>query len=156
GQPVTGAMFESGSPEIAKVDAVTGAVTGVMRGFATITARRGSDSVSAFVVVTRVEGGKGAKVPGDMTQDSGDHIYISGPSKKVIVRKDGFGAAANLFAGKEGMSGFNAMPQNRTEALFAGPTSIAVDNSSRGGIYVADTLNHSIRKIDFNNQVTTV
>src|SRR5262249_25931739 len=36
GQPVTGAMFESGSPEIAKVDAATGAVTGVMRGFATI------------------------------------------------------------------------------------------------------------------------
>src|SRR5437773_9077676 len=54
GQAVSGVTFESGSPEIARVDAQTGMVTGVERGFATITARRGNDTVSCFVAVARV------------------------------------------------------------------------------------------------------
>ncbi|KAF0246360.1 MAG: hypothetical protein FD167_3468, partial [bacterium] len=42
------------------------------------------------------------------------------------------------------------------EALFAGPTAISVDNTNKGGLYVTDTLNHSIRKIGFNKQVETI
>nr|HNH82694.1 Ig-like domain-containing protein [Acidobacteriota bacterium] len=51
GQPITGVTWESGSPDIASVDPNTGVVSGIQRGFATITARRGSDSISVFVVV---------------------------------------------------------------------------------------------------------
>ncbi|HND18827.1 MAG TPA: Ig-like domain-containing protein, partial [Acidobacteriota bacterium] len=40
-QPVTNVVWESGSPEIASVDAQSGRVSGVRQGFATITARRG-------------------------------------------------------------------------------------------------------------------
>ncbi|MBK7992440.1 MAG: hypothetical protein IPK14_03210 [Blastocatellia bacterium] len=40
--------------------------------------------------------------------------------------------------------------------MFAGPTAIAIDNSVNGGIYISDTLNHSIRKISFNDQVETL
>src|SRR5688572_2408265 len=57
GQPATGTTFQSGSPDIASVDAVTGMVGGIQQGFATITARRGNDSISEFVVVTRVSNG---------------------------------------------------------------------------------------------------
>ncbi|MBL8149568.1 MAG: Ig-like domain-containing protein, partial [Blastocatellia bacterium] len=51
GQIQTGFTFESGSPDIAQVDPQTGIVSGRQRGFVTITARRGSDTISNFVVV---------------------------------------------------------------------------------------------------------
>src|SRR5687768_14856994 len=65
GQVLTGVTFESGSPDIASVDSATGMVKGNNRGFATITARKGNDSVSVFVAVARVQSNMGAKVPGD-------------------------------------------------------------------------------------------
>src|SRR5947207_3806399 len=64
GQAVSGVTFESGSREIARVDAQTGMVTGVERGFATITARRGNESISAFLAVARISPSKGVKVTG--------------------------------------------------------------------------------------------
>ncbi|MBK7996611.1 MAG: hypothetical protein IPK14_25545 [Blastocatellia bacterium] len=33
---------------------------------------------------------------------------------------------------------------------------MAVDNRPQGGIYIADTLNNSIRKVDFSNNVVSV
>src|SRR5256885_906071 len=40
GQPVTDVTFTSGSTDVATIDQMTGMVTGVERGFTTITARR--------------------------------------------------------------------------------------------------------------------
>jgi sugar lactone lactonase YvrE len=154
GQAVKDVIFESGSPDIASVDRQTGMVSGVRRGFATITARKGSETVSTFVVVARIESNKGARVPGDTKSDTGGRIYISDPVNNVILRKDGFAAAVNVYAGQRGKKG--NQDGQLLEALFAGPTAVAVDNSATGGLYIADTLNHSIRKIDFNNQVTKV
>src|SRR5262249_14385006 len=105
GQPVSGATFESGSPDIASVDSTTGMAKGVNRGFATITARRGSDSVSIFVTVVRVDTGKGARVPGDAKTDTGGRIYLSDPIGSVILRKDGFASEADIYAGKKGTNG---------------------------------------------------
>jgi sugar lactone lactonase YvrE len=153
GQPVTGVTFESGSPDIASVDSQTGMVSGKQRGFATITARRGNQSVSTFIVVVRVENGRGAKVPGDAKSDSGGRIYISDPTGHRILKKNGFAAVPEDYAGQRGIEG------NRNgavkEALFRGPTAVTVDNNLKGGLYIADTLNHRIRKIDFDEQVTT-
>src|SRR5262249_30076127 len=143
--------WESGSPDIAMVDPTTGKIKGVKRGFATITARKGADSVSTFLGVALVESNKGVRVPGGTKSDREADFYISEPLKNVIMKKAGFAAAPVVFAGKDGMSGFNNTPQNRTDALFSGPTAVAVDNSADGGVYIADTLNHSIRKIGFDN-----
>lgn len=154
GQPVSDMTFESGSPEIARVEAATGMVTGVERGFATISARRGAQSVSAFIVVTRVAGSNGVRVPGDTKSDMGGRTYFSDPEKSLILKKNSDNAPVLPFAGRAGMSGRSDGP--RSEALFAGPTSLSVDNSPQGGIYITDTLNHSIRKIDFNDRVSTI
>src|ERR1044071_2434074 len=51
GKVVTDVTFESGSPDIAAINSQTGMMTGRQRGFATITARRGNESVSTFVGV---------------------------------------------------------------------------------------------------------
>ncbi|MEW6731972.1 MAG: Ig-like domain-containing protein [Acidobacteriota bacterium] len=153
-RPVTGVVFVSGSPDIAVVDQTTGLVRGVKRGFATITARRGNDSVSTFVVVTRVEKGNGVRVPGDTKTDMSGRVFLSDPVGNVIMVKNGLTGAAEIFAGRKGAQG--RRDDRRLEALFAGPTAVAVDNNVRGGIYIADTLNHSIRKVSFDDRVTTI
>jgi sugar lactone lactonase YvrE len=156
GQAVSGVTFESGSPEIARIDPQTGMVNGVQRGFATITARRGGQSISAFVVVARVSDNATQSL-GDLSAISMDQsrvLYISSPINNVIFRKDSLAGAATIFAGKNKKADFkNGI---RSKSRFRGPTAVAVDNDPRGGIYIADTLNHSIRKIGFNDQVTTV
>ncbi|MEW6731107.1 MAG: IPT/TIG domain-containing protein [Acidobacteriota bacterium] len=152
--PVSGVNWTSGSPDIASVDATTGMVRGIRRGFATITARRSNDSVSTFVAVTRVMNGNAVRVPGDTKTDMGGRIYLTDPINNVILRKDGLTSPTNVFAGRRGVNG--RTDGSLTDALFAGPTVVGVDNSSNGGIYITDTLNHSIRKVGFNNQVTTV
>ncbi|MEW6734251.1 MAG: IPT/TIG domain-containing protein [Acidobacteriota bacterium] len=155
GQPVTGVKWESGSPDIARVDPISGEVEGVKQGFATITAQIGDESASIFVVVTRVTKGKGIKVPGDTKVDSRGALYISNPVQNVIYKADkALGGEVKLFAGKRSVAGLRN--GSVEEALFAGPTALAVDNNAQGGVYIADTLNHSIRKISFNNRVETI
>lgn len=153
GQPITGVTWESGSPEVASVDPQTGVVRGVLRGYATVTARRGSETFSVFVTVARVQGGNGAKVPGDTKTDTGGRIYISDPNGSIILRKDGFTSPATVFAGQRGANGRVDGP--RLTARFNTPTAVAVDNNAQGGVYVADTANHSIRKIGFDDRVLT-
>lgn len=153
-QPLDGVTFESGSPEVARVDAQTGAITGLQRGYATVTARRGTDSVSVFVVVTRVENGQGVRVPGDTERDMSGRFYITNPVDNVVLRKENINAPALPFAGRAGRPGRIDGP--RTTALFAGPTALAVDNTPRGGVFIADTLNHSVRKINFDDSVETI
>lgn len=153
GQPVPDVTWESGSPDVAQVDA-QGLVTGITRGFATITARRGSSSVSTFVVVTRVTTGQGPKSPGDTRPDQAGRLYLTDPLNHVIRRKSSLTAVSELFAGRSGETGFINGP--RQSATFRTPTQIALDNSSTGGIYVADTANHAIRKINLADQVSLV
>ncbi len=153
--PITDVRFESGSPEIAAIDSQTGMVRGIERGFATITARRNNGEISSeFLVVTRITKNKGVKIPGEITQDTSNKIYLSDPQGRVILRKTNLNAQFELFAGHQGIRG--SRDGSRQDALFAGPTAIAVDNRANGGIFVADTLNHSIRKINFADQVTTI
>jgi sugar lactone lactonase YvrE len=154
GKALTGVTFGSGSPDVAQVDQNTGLVRGIERGFATVTARRGSDTTSVFVAVAKVESGSGMRISGDTKTDTSGRIYISDPTGNVILRKDGLLNETALYAGSRGMNG--RRDGRRAEALFAGPTAVTIDNSASGGIYVADTLNHSIRKIDAQEIVTTV
>ncbi len=96
-----------------------------------------------------------AKIPGDTKTDSNGSVYISNPLQNVILKADNkLNAPLQVYTGTLKTAG------NRNgrleEALFAGPTAIGVNNSVNGGLYVADTLNHSIRKVGFNKQVETV
>jgi sugar lactone lactonase YvrE len=154
GNRVSGMSFVSGSPEIAGIDPVTGMVRGVQRGFATVTARIGNQSVSAFVVVVKIESRSGRRVPGKTEIDTGGAIYISDPVNNVIMKRDSPASDMNVFAGQQGVRGKG--DGQRLQSQFAGPVGLAIDNRAQGGIYVADTLNHGIRKIGFNDRVTTV
>ncbi|MBX7220145.1 MAG: IPT/TIG domain-containing protein [Blastocatellia bacterium] len=155
GQPATGVIWSSGSPEIAQVDPQTGVVRGVQQGYATLTVAKDGASASVFVTVVRVRKGNGEKVPGDTKVDPNGQVYLSNPTQNVILKAtEVLTSATTVWAGRSGVRGLlNATPG---QSLFAGPTAIAIDNRPRGGVLVADTLNHCVRKIGFSNQVETL
>ncbi|MBL8196691.1 MAG: Ig-like domain-containing protein, partial [Blastocatellia bacterium] len=153
GNTLTDVTFESGSPDVASIDS-QGMVSGKVQGYATVTARRGNESISIFVTVAKVDSTKGKQASGDTKVDSSGAIYISDPTNHIIFKRESADADAANFAGKMGSRG--KTDGDALESLFAGPTAVAVDNRSQGGIYIADTLNHSVRRVDFNNKVTTI
>lgn len=153
GQPISGARFESGSPEVASVDAQTGVVTGLQRGFATITATTPIGTVSNFISVARVTGTRGVRVRGDTKTDASGIVYLSDPVRNIILYRPRPDADAQIYAGLSGIRGL--LNGSRTQAQFAGPVGVAVDNRPQGGIYIADALNNCIRRIDYTDQVTT-
>lgn len=155
GQSPDDVRWGSGSPDIARIDPQTGVVSGVRQGFATITAFHGNQSTSVFVVVARVKKGKAAAIPGDTKIDQSGQLYISNPLKNIILKaSSALVSEPQVFAGQQGVPGFRN--GNPLQSLFAGPTALTIDNQVSGGIFIADTLNHSLRRISFTNQVETV
>lgn len=155
GQQLEVVRWKSGSPDIVQVDEITGVVKGLKRGFATVTAVKGSESASVFVTVTRVHYGKANAIPGETKIDQNGQMYISNPLQNVILKAPQvLTSQAEIFAGKAGVRGF----QNGevSQSLFSGPTAIGLDTRPGGGIFIADTLNHSLRKINYRNEVETV
>ena len=66
------------------------------------------------------------------------------------IRRVGFDGTVTTVAGNAAGSADGT----GTAALFNSPAGMAVDSS--GNVYIADTLNSSVRRIDVNNAVTTV
>jgi sugar lactone lactonase YvrE len=89
---------------------------------------------------------------GGLAADDSGNIYVADTGNQCIriVAPDG---AVTTLAGKPGgVGGFGDGPV--AEALFKQPQGVAVDE--RGTVYVADTLNHRIRCISPEGQVTTL
>ncbi|MBI4752540.1 MAG: IPT/TIG domain-containing protein [Acidobacteria bacterium] len=155
GNQLSGLRWSSGSPDIAEVNSITGEVEGKKRGFATVTVTRNGQAASVFVTVVRVEKRKGEKVRGETRLDGKGQIYLSNPLQNVIMRADSaLNSSFEVFAGSKNVRGIR--DGLRSQSLFAGPTAIGIDNSTTGGVYIADTLNHSLRKITFTNEVQTI
>lgn len=154
-QPVTGFTIESASPNVVTiVDPAQGIIRGNNQGYGTITVRKGNETSSTFVIVTKVNKGKGAKVIGQSDQDISGAIYLADPIKNQVFKVDNLQQPAVIYAGT-GIKG--KIDGERTkQAQFAGPIGISVDDRARSGIFIADTLNHSIRKIGFDNSVQTM
>lgn len=87
-------------------------------------------------------------VVGVCTDYSGN-IYLSDPTEHIIIKVTESGVV-RLFAGQAGVPGMtNGIS---TVALFNGPAGIDCDRS--GFIYVADSGNNQIRRIDQNGNVS--
>jgi len=83
--------------------------------------------------------------------DSSGNVFIADSQVSAIYRVDSRGKPW-LFAGTPGTEG--NINGAATVARFDGPRGIAVDRS--GFVYVADTNNNAIRKIDHTGTVATV
>jgi len=89
--------------------------------------------------------------PSGVAVHSSGHVYVADLGNNVI-RKITPGGEVSTFAGQEGMEGSD--DGTGSAARFNSPASVAVD--AAGYIYVADTGNHTIRKITPGGVVTTL
>ncbi|MES2659069.1 MAG: choice-of-anchor Q domain-containing protein [Verrucomicrobiota bacterium] len=140
----------------------TTAATGITRSAATLNAAvdpQGSATTVTFEYSTdpNLEGplkvepaGSGINDPHGMAVDGEGNLYIADRGAHRILKRTPEGAMI-LFAG-DGTPGFVDGPGNT--ARFDHPSDIAVDVA--GNLYVADELNHRIRKITPGGNVTTI
>jgi sugar lactone lactonase YvrE len=89
--------------------------------------------------------------PSGVVSDADGNLYVADTGNHII-RKVTSGGVVTTFAGTAQSSG--SANGTGTAARFNGPTGLAID--STGNIYVADSGNHTVRKITSAGVVTTV
>jgi sugar lactone lactonase YvrE len=86
--------------------------------------------------------------------DGAGNLYIADTGNHR-VRRLGKGGEITSVAGT-GTAGFSGDGRHPTEAQFAEPFGVAVDGAGTGHVadtlYVADTGNHRVRRVDTNDQ----
>jgi sugar lactone lactonase YvrE len=97
--------------------------------------------------------GTGARfnAPTRLEADADGNLYVTDTGNSTIRRISAAGAVTTL-AGAAGQCG--SLDGDARTARFCSPQGIAMDR--QGNLYVADTLNHTIRRIDRANVVTTI
>ena len=90
--------------------------------------------------------------PGWLAVDGSGNLYVSDSFNYRIRRIDAEGVITTI-AGTGGR-GFSGDGGPATEAQFAAPSGLAVDGS--GNLFVVDSINHRIRRIDAEGVITTI
>ena len=90
--------------------------------------------------------------PSSITIDAIGNIYISDTRNQVIRKIDTLGIITT-YAGNN-TSGFSGDGGLATNAQLSQPSGIAIDR--KGNLYIADTYNWRIRKVDKNGIITTI
>ncbi len=89
--------------------------------------------------------------PSSVALDSQGNLYIADQSNNRIRRID-ISGTITTFAGT-GEKGYRGDGGPAAEAVLNGPSGVAVDDF--GDVYVADTGNHRVRRIDVNGTIGT-
>ncbi len=90
--------------------------------------------------------------PKDATVDNSGNLYIADTYNHRIRRVDTSGIITTIAGnGHRGHSGDGGPA---LEAELSSPESVAVDNA--GNLYIADTYNHRVRRVDPQGNITTV
>ncbi len=90
--------------------------------------------------------------PGDIAVDALHNLYIVDWGNSRIRKVDANGIIMTV-AGN-GRSGYTGNGGPATQASLNGPNAVTVDHL--GNLYIADTNNHLIRRVDTNGIITTV
>lgn len=84
--------------------------------------------------------------------DSNDNLYIADALNNRVRMIDGAGIIHTI-AGT-GVPEFSGDDGQATDAALFYPSDVAID--SQGNIFIADTRNHCVRKVDTNGVITTI
>lgn len=144
--------FTSLDTTVATVDE-SGLAQGLKKGFSTLTIRAGDLTVLGTISVVEVRRGFEAGAVTGVVQDLAGRLYLSGTEDHVIRRSDSIESTPEHFAGIEGVAGFRN--GDRLQALFNHPAFLALNQAS-GELYVSDSGNHQIRKINRDGLVETL
>ena len=90
--------------------------------------------------------------PEGLIVDKEGNVLLADSLNHAILKIDSQGYLTR-FAGN-GQSGFNGDARRATEASLALPYDVRLD--SKGNVYIADVMNHRIRKVDNNGLISTV
>ncbi len=103
--------------------------------------------------VVEIIGASSLSYPGGVACDAAGIVYVADTDNDCIVRCEGAGSAS-VIAGSVDVPGSADGPGS--EARFSGPQGVACD--AAGNVYVADTGNHTVRKVSIDGRppVTTV
>jgi sugar lactone lactonase YvrE len=134
-------VSDSGNNRIRKVDAATGAVS-TIAGNGTTTF--GVDEVPATVV--------GLDGPSDVVVDAAGNVIFS-DTRHQRVRSVSPDGKIHTIAGT-GVAGASGDGGPANQAQLSSPTGLALDAS--GNLYIADFLNHCIRKVDTAGNISRV
>ena len=93
--------------------------------------------------------------PGGLVVNPAGGVYLA-DSGNNLIRKISRDGKVSTVAGSIWMTPFGKshIDGSRHDARFYGPSGLAVD--ARGRIYVADTFNHRIRRIELDSSLTTI
>ena len=133
-------IADSGNYRIRKVDS-TGTITTVAG-----TGQSGFDGDGGPAVQAQL------RSPAGVAVDGSGNLYIADRDNHRIRKVDPTGTITTV-AGT-GQSGFGGDGGPAVQAQFARPTGVAVDGS--GNLYIADSGNYRIRKVDPTGTITTV
>lgn len=100
----------------------------------------------------KFEGGQAADPSGRLCFDSSGNMYIADSQNHVLRIVDTNGII-NTIAGVPTVSGYSGDNGPATSAMLSEPRDVVVD--ADGNVYIADTGNHVIRKVDVNGIITT-
>ncbi len=134
-------MYVAALNEIRKVDAQTGIIHTIAG-----TAYAGFTGDNGPATAARINH------PAGIAADGSGNIYIADKSNQRIRKIDAYGIITTI-AGN-GIAGYSGDNGPATSASFNYPDGIAVDKT--GNIFVSDTYNHRIRKINLSGIVSTV
>ena len=127
-------IADTSNNRIRKVDVLTGIITTVAGNGTLGGGGDGSAALSAQL-----------DTPAGVMVDSAGNLYIAERNGQRIRRVDGATGIITTVAGT-GTAGFSGDGGPATAAQLAGPYGVAVD--AAGNLFIADTNNHRIRKVD--------
>ena len=139
----TGNLYiaSEGGRRVRRVDAATGTITTIAG-----TGERGSGGDGGPATMATFRDTR------DVAVDGAGNIYITDRGGNRIRRVDASGTITTV-AGTGGRVGFSGDGGPAVEAQLFGPESVAVD--AAGNIYIADSFNHRIRRVDTAGTITT-
>lgn len=147
--PVTAWSLEDSA--VARVSR-RGKLKGLLYGFTTIRATTADGRTAVgYAAVVRFGDVRDTGANGDAKTDTSGNFYLTSPRHQVVY-KIGREGGDEVFAGKPDDGDFqDGVGQ---QARLNTPTGLGIDNRANGGLYVADTQNHCIRRISFRGAVT--
>jgi sugar lactone lactonase YvrE len=92
-------------------------------------------------------------LPKGIAVDSAGNVFIADSKNNRVRKIDTTGGVIRTIAGT-GVAGYSGDKGYATSAQLNMPSDVAVDND--GNVYIADSVNHVIRKIDTSGIITTI